>query len=139
MKPRYATIFLVLFPMLIAGRGMAGEARLNGLFRCGFTDYMWPSAPEGSPTSTGTGVIEFASDGNGKIDGGNMTESLGDDTRRSGDKTCSFTLIEGNYHPTSPNTGNATMTWKLRTGTDLRCGGYPNLGRMESARDYRLF
>jgi hypothetical protein len=93
----------------------------------------------GMPTATGTGVIEFASDGNGTIDSGNMTESLGDDTRRSGDKTCSFTLIKGNYHLTSPNTGTATMNWKLQAGSDPHCGGYPNLGRMESARDYRPF
>jgi hypothetical protein len=120
---------LALCSILIAVPAKSDEATLNGHFRCGVTDYMWPSSPEGSPTATGSGVIEFAAAGNGKIDSGNMTESLGDDTRRSGDKTCSFTLIEGNYHLTSPHTETATMTWKVQTGSDPHCGGYPNLGR----------
>jgi hypothetical protein len=134
-----AKMLLALCSILIAVPAKSDEATLNAHFRRGVTDYMWPSSPEGSPTATGSGVIEFAAAGNGKIDSGNMTESLGDDTRRSGDKTCSFPLIEGNYHPTSPHTGTATMTWKVQTGSDPHCGGYPNLGRMESARDYRPF
>jgi hypothetical protein len=70
-------MLLALGSILIAVPAMAEEATLNGHFSCGFTDYMWPSSAEGSPTATGTGVIEFASDGNGGIQSGNMTESLG--------------------------------------------------------------
>jgi hypothetical protein len=140
MRVGYARkMLLALGSMLIPIPAMAGEARLNGLFRCGFTDYMWPTSAEGSPTSTGTGVIEFASDGNGMIESGNMTESLADDTRRSGDKACSFTLTKGDYRLTSPNSGTATMTWKLKPGSDPHCGGYPNLGRSENGRDYLPF
>jgi hypothetical protein len=139
MKPGYATILSALCSMLVTGLAMAEEATLNGHFSCGFTDYMWPSSAEGSPTSTGTGVIEFAADGNGTIQSGNMTESLADDTRRSGDKNCSFTLTKGEYRLTSPNSGTATLTWKLQAGSDPHCGGYPNLGRIESGRDYLPF
>ncbi len=130
---------LVLCAIAAAVPAKAAEPVFRGSFRCGFTDYMWPLSSEASPTATGTGVIEFNSDGSGTIQSGYMVESLADDTRRSGDKTCSFTLVRGEYHLTSPSAGTATMTWKLRPGSDSHCGGYPNLGRVESARDYLPF
>ena len=40
---------------------LAATPGLVGLYRCSVTDYMWPSAPDDSPTVTGNGSIEFES------------------------------------------------------------------------------
>jgi len=63
---------------------------MQGHFRCGFTDYMWPSSPEDAPTAAGNGTMEFESDGNGRFISGTISEHLADDTRTFGQKTCEF-------------------------------------------------
>ena len=46
---------------------IAATPELVGRYRCGVTDYMWPSAPDEPPTATGDGSIEFESTGDGKF------------------------------------------------------------------------
>jgi hypothetical protein len=67
-------------------------------FVVGITDYMWPSALEEAPTATGSAVMDFDSDGNGRFTTGSLTEHLADDTRTLGEKVCAFQLINGEYH-----------------------------------------
>jgi hypothetical protein len=122
---------------------LAATPGLVGRYRCGVTDYMWPSAPDDSPTVTGNGSIEFESTGSGKFLSGSMSERVADDTRRFGERVCTFQLVSGEYHLSASNAGIATITWKLNSSGDRHCGAYlrnlPNLGFTESARDYEAF
>ncbi len=80
--------------------------------------------------------MELDSDGNGKFTAGILSERLADDTRRFGEKACTYELVRGEYRMTSADAGTSTIIWKLKPGSDGHCGGYPNLGRTESARDF---
>jgi|SRR5271156_1442737 len=115
----------------------------QGHFRCGFTDYMWPTSAEDTPTATGNGTMEFDSDGNGKFTAGSMSEHQADDTRTFGEKACTFQLVSGEYHMNTPSAGTSTLAWKLQLGGDNHCGATfrnaPNIGFTESARDYAIF
>ena len=121
----------------------AQSARLAGHYQCGFTDYMWPAAPDDSPTATGGGTMEFESDSTGKILYGTMTQHEADDTRRFGEKACTFNLVSGQSVMTSASAGTATFTWQLKPGSDGHCGAWirntANLGLTESVRDYLTF
>jgi hypothetical protein len=101
------------------------------------------SAPDDTPTVTGNGSVEFESAGNGKFLSGTMSERVADDTHRFGERLCTFQMVNGNYHLSSPDSGTATISWKLNSGSDSHCGAYlrnlPNLGFVESARDYEVF
>jgi hypothetical protein len=116
---------------------------LAGHYACGVTDYMWPSAPDDTPTVTGNGSVEFESAGNGKFLSGTMSERVADDTHRFGERLCTFQMVKGDYHFSSPRSGTATISWKLNSGSDSHCGAYlrnlPNLGFTESASDYDVF
>jgi hypothetical protein len=132
-----------LFLLTIAGTNSSVvAASMQGHFRCGITDYMWPTSPEDAPTATGTATMEFESDGNGKFTTGSFSEHLADDTRTFGEKVCSFQLVSGEYHMNSPSAGTSTLAWRLQAGSDSHCGAWlrnantPNLGYTESPRDY---
>jgi hypothetical protein len=116
---------------------------LAGHYRCGFTDYMWPSGPEDSPTATGSGTIEFEADSNGKFTSGTLSELVADDTRTFGQRACTFQLVSGESRMSSSAGGSSIITWKLNPGGDTHCGAYlgglPNLGFTESPRDYKTF
>ena len=131
------------FATLVGMPANVAATSLQGHFRCGFTDYMWPASPEDAPTATGNGTMEFESDGNGKFTAGGMSQHQADDTRTFGEKVCTFQLVSGEYHMTSPSAGTSTLAWKLQPGSDSHCGAYlrtvPNLGLTESARDYATF
>ena len=107
MKSRILTAGLAL--AILAGMSDSVAATgMQGHFRCGFTDYMWPTSPEDAPTATGNGTMEFESDGNGKYTAGNMSEHLADDTRTFGEKECGFQLVRGEYQMSSPSMGTST-------------------------------
>ena len=144
MKARAILASLVLMltassfaPQCEASQGLAGH------YRCGFTDYMWPSGPEDSPTATGSGTIEFESDMNGRLTSGTLSERVADDTRTFGQRACTFALVSGESRLSSLSGGTSTITWKLNPGGDTHCGaylgGFPNLGFTESPRDYKTF
>jgi hypothetical protein len=140
MKNRVAVLGLLV--AILAGlAASAGSTSLQGHFRCGFTDYMWPTSPEDAPTATGNGTMEFESDGNGKFIAGSMTEHVADDTRRLGEKVCTFQLVNGEYRMNSSSAGTSTIVWKLRAGSDSHCGAFlrnlntANLGYTESPSD----
>lgn len=139
MRPLRALQFVVA-ALCITAPVCAAEG-VEGHYRCGFTDYMWPSALDDSPTATGNGTIEYDSTASGRIQAGTMTEHLADDTRRFGEKTCTFNLVSGESSMNSPDSGTTTFTWQLRPGSDGHCGASirnaPNLGLTESARDKR--
>ena len=97
-------------PLLIALRvpAIAAMPEFVGRYRCSVTEYMCPSAPDEPPTATGYGSIEFESTGNGKFRSGAMSERVHDDTRRFGERVCTFQLVSGEYHLSSSNSGTAT-------------------------------
>jgi hypothetical protein len=101
MKNRNLMAGLVFLTIAgLSGRGAADG--MQGHFRCGITDYMWPTSPENVPTATGSATKVFEADGNGKFTTGALSEHLADDTRTFGEKVCSFQLVSGEYHMASP-------------------------------------
>ncbi|MGO9454787.1 MAG: hypothetical protein ACLQDV_27630 [Candidatus Binataceae bacterium] len=143
MKNPSVFIVVLCFTILATALASIAATGLQGHFRCGFTDYMWPTSPEDAPTATGNGTMEFESDGNGKFTAGSMSEHQADDTRTFGEKACTFQLVSGEYHLSTPSAGTSTLAWKLQPGGDSHCGAAlrnaPNIGFTESARDYAIF
>jgi hypothetical protein len=141
-SPMLSAITLFLGLTLIRGQN-AATAGLAGRYDCGFADYMWPSAPDDAPTATGRGTIEFEADASGKITSASMSERVADDTRTFGARVCTFQLQSGESRMMSSAAGISTFNWKLNPGGDNHCGAYlrnqPNLGFVESARDYKTF
>jgi hypothetical protein len=132
----------LLFVTMAGMNSSVFAASMQGHFRCGITNYMWPTSPEDVPTATGNATMEFESDGNGKIHDGSLSEHLADDTRRFGEKVCAFQLASGEYHMNSTSAGTSTLAWRLQVGSDSHCGAWlrnantPNIGYTESPRDY---
>ena len=137
-----AIIILVLAPCSLEKTCEAAQV-LAGHYRCGFTDYMWPSGPEDSPNATGSGSIEFEADGSSKFTSGTLSESVADDTRTFGQRACTFQLVSGQSSASASSGGTSIISRKLNPGGDTHCGAYlgglPNLGFTESPRDYRIF
>jgi hypothetical protein len=93
--------------------GCAGHVVRNsglaGRYTCDVTDYKWPSAPDDTPPVTGNGSVEFESAGNGRFLSGTMSERVADDTHKFGERLCTFQLVNGDYHLSSPDSGTATF------------------------------
>jgi hypothetical protein len=102
-----ALVAAASFTMVVAVNGSVFAAAMQGHFRCGITDYMWPSSFEDAPTATGNAVMEFDSDGNGRFTTGSLSEHLADDTRAFGEKVCAFQLVNGEYHMNSASAGTS--------------------------------
>jgi hypothetical protein len=132
----------LLFVTIAGMNSSVFAASMQGHFRCGITNYMWPTSPEDAPAATGNATMEFESDGNGKFTTGSLSEHLADDTRTFGEKVCAFQLVSGEYRMNSPSAGTSTLAWRLQVGSDNHCGAWlrnantPNLGYTESPRDY---
>jgi len=73
---RNALVAAASFTLVVALNGSVFAATMQGHFRCGITDYMWPSSLEDAPTAAGNAMMEFDSDGNGRFTTGSLSEHL---------------------------------------------------------------
>jgi len=139
---RNALVAVASLTVVVALNGSVLAEAMEGHFRCGITDYGWPSSLEEAPTATGSAVMEFDSDGKGRFTTGSLSEHLADDTRTFGEKVCAFQLVKGEYHMNSANAGTSNLAWRLKVGSDSHCGAWlrnantPNMGYVESPHDY---
>lgn len=123
----------------VSAMPLAATSGLAGRYRC-YRLHV-PSAPDDTPTVTGNGNIEFESAGSGEFSSGTMSERVAVDTRRFGERVCTFQMVSGEYHLSSADSGTATISWKLNSGGVSHCATclrkLPNLGFTE--RDYQVF